>query len=390
MTKPPPVHVDRDRLPRVLGTYDAGAPGPTVAIVAGVHGNEPAGIQAARRLLHALRQAATPVRGRLVALAGNLSALAAGQRFVRRDLNRLWTADQISRLEETSPAHDDTEQAEQRALLSVLRALSREARAAGRELVVLDLHSTSAPAAPFAVINDSLRSRALALAVPIPLVLGLEESVRGALLDYTADAGHEFVMLEGGVHDAPETVELLEAGVWHVLVAVGAVRREDVMDLAQRTARLRRAASGSPRVAEVLYRHEIVPGDNFRMHPGFRSFQPVRAGEVLGRDRTGPVLAPIGGLLLLPLYQERGEDGFFIARAVGRAWLTVSRTLRALRFDRFLGLLPGVSCDHGRRGVVLVELRTARWFVVEMFHLAGYRRLPARDGWAAFRHRHTS
>jgi succinylglutamate desuccinylase len=372
----------------VLGTYDAGVAGPTVAIVAGMHGNEPAGIAAAQRLLSALRGATARLRGRLVALAGNLSALAAGQRFLERDLNRLWTADQITRLEGTPPADDDTEQAEQRALLSVLRTLGREAEGAGQELVVLDLHSTSAPSAPFAIINDTLRSRALALAVPIPLVLGLEESVRGALIDYTADAGHEFVGLEGGEHHAPATAELLEAAVWHVLVKLGALRREDVPDLAAHAERLRRAASGAPGVVEVLYRHEIAPGDDFRMEPGFRSFQPVRAGHLLARDRRGPVAAPLDGLLLLPLYQERGEDGFFIARPVGRGWLTVSRVLRALRVDRVLPLLPGVSHHSEHRDVVLVNRHAARWLVVEIFHLAGYRRLPTRDGRAAFRHRH--
>jgi succinylglutamate desuccinylase len=371
----------------VLGSYDTGGEGPILAVIAGLHGNEPAGILAAQRVLAGLRDGALPFRGRLVALAGNLGALAVGQRFIARDLNRLWTAHQIAQLEEAAPESDDPERAEQRALLGVLRALAREARSRGRELIVLDLHSTSAPSAPFAVINDTLRNRGLALAVPVPLILGLEEAVRGALLDYTADAGHEFVMLEGGQHAAPDTPDLLAAGIWHVLVGLGAITAAAVPGFDQHRARLREAADGAPRVAEVLYRHEIQPHDGFRMNPGLASFHTVHAGDIVAHDRTGPVRAPLSGFLLLPLDQERGEDGFFIARPVGRKWLTVSAVVRGLRLDRLLPWLPGARRDPQHHDVVRVDRRIARWGVVQVFHLAGYRRLPARDGRLAFRSR---
>lgn len=375
------------QLPRVLGSYDTGGEGPTLAVIAGLHGNEPAGVLAAQQVLAALRDGALPVRGRLVALAGNLAALAAGQRFIARDLNRLWTADQIAQLDDAPPESDDPERAEQRALLGMLRTLAREARSTGRELIVLDLHSTSAPSAPFAVINDTLRNRGLALAVPVPLILGLEEAVHGALLDYTADAGHEFVMLEGGQHAAPETAELLAAALWHVLVGLGTIGAVAVPGFAHHGARLRQAARGAPRVAEVLYRHEIQPRDGFRMIPGLTSFHAVHAGDMVAHDRAGPVRAPLSGLLLLPLYQERGEEGFFIARPVGRKWLTVSAVMRGLRLDRLLPWLPGAQRDPHQHDVVRVDRRIARWGVVQVFHLAGYRRLPARDGRLAFRSR---
>jgi hypothetical protein len=99
------------------------------------------------------------------------------------------------------------------------------------------------------------------------------------------------------------------------------------------------------------------------------------------------VRAPLSGFLLLPLYQERGEDGFFIARPVGRKWLTVSAVVRGLRLDRLLPWLPGARRDPQHHDVVRVDRRIARWGVVQVFHLAGYRRLPARDGRLAFRSR---
>ena len=82
---------------REIGRYDSGAPelGPTLLVVAGVHGNEPAGVTAAERVLAALRERDLGLKGRLVALRGNLGALAAGRRFLGRDLNRGWSAASI-------------------------------------------------------------------------------------------------------------------------------------------------------------------------------------------------------------------------------------------------------------------------------------------------------
>jgi succinylglutamate desuccinylase len=52
------------------------------------------------------------------------------------------------------------------------------------------------------------------------------------------------------------------------------------------------------------------------MEPGFRNFQSVSAGKLLARDHHGEVRAPLSGILLLPLYQAQGEDGFFLIREV--------------------------------------------------------------------------
>ena len=55
------------------------------------------------------------------------------------------------------------------------------------------------------------------------------------------------------------------------------------------------------------------------MNPGFRNFEPVSAGQILGQDRSGDVVSPEGGHLLLPLYQPKGDDGFFLTREVHTA-----------------------------------------------------------------------
>jgi len=42
----------------------------------------------------------------------------------------------------------------------------------------------------------------------------------------------------------------------------------------------------------------------------------VRAGTLLARDKAGEIRAREDGIVVMPLYQGQGEDGFFLGRAV--------------------------------------------------------------------------
>lgn len=356
--------------PRLLGRHSGGRPGPTVVITGGVHGNEPAGCAAALRVLARLRADAMPLRGELWGVAGNLRALAAGRRFIDRDLNRRWLREDIARIVNAGPeeAAEDHEQLE---LLEVLAPLLARG---GPPVVFFDLHSTSGPAAPFSCMADVLRNRKIALALPIPVVLGLEEVLDGSLLGYLCDLGHIGVAVEGGQHADPDTIDCHESAVWIMLVAAGALAPEDVPDLAAHRGRLAGRALGLPPVAEIRHRH-VVRRDRepFVMLPGFENFQPVTRGQIVAHDARGPVHAPIAGLMLLPRYQGLGDDGFFIGRAVSPLALHVSAALRRLQLDRLVPLLPGIRRDPARADHFIADPRVARSRVVDVFHLFGYR-----------------
>jgi succinylglutamate desuccinylase len=102
---------------------------------------------------------------------------------------------------------------------------------------------------------------------------------------------------------------------------------------------------------------------------------PIEVGQRLARDHHGPVLAPEGGLLLLPLYQGLGEDGFFVARRVRPFWLVVSALLRRLRLNALMPLLPGVRRHPEQPDVLVVDTRIARVYPLEVFHLFGFRKV---------------
>lgn len=328
--------------------------------VGGIHGNEPAGALALERVVERLETDTSLVRGDVLALAGNLSALRAGKRFIDGDLNRRFTR-----------RPTDTRVTEDRERQELLGALDEAFASARGRVVLLDLHTTSGRGAPFGVFADTMASRNFARRFPVPLVLGLEEQLVGTLVDLVGLQGHVAIGFEGGQHDDPRSIDNLEAVVWIALVELGLVaRRAD----AERRA-LGHAVAGAPRILEVTYRHAVSPEDEFAMLPGFGSFQLVERGQIVASDARGDVASPNDGYLLMPLYQKQGDDGFFLVRRVRVIWLWLSSMLRYARAGRIAHWLPGIDRVEGRAHRISVNRHVARWYSMEFLHLLGFRRV---------------
>ena len=375
MTEAPGTLADAEPAPRLdldehrLGEHDQGLPGPLFLFTGGLHGNEPGGVQALRELLAALGQSAGPFHGRLVCLAGNLEALRQGRRFLDADLNRVWAGRLTGpRTGAGEPGHE----AQARDRLAA--ELEAELAAARGPVVLLDLHSTSGQGAPFSIIGDTLQNRRIALALPVPVILGLEENVEGSLLGELGELGHVAIGFEGGQHTAPDTSRNLLAAAWLALESAGAFGDSSPPAVGEARSRLAKAGAGLPAIVETRYRHHVEVREEFEMLAGFDNFDPVERGALLAHHGGSEVRAHEPGRVLLPLYQGQGQDGFFLARDVRPFWLGVSAWLRALGAPRLLPLLPGVRRVAGVRGCLEVDRRLARWWVLEVFHLCGFRR----------------
>ena len=350
-------------------------PGPTLIILGGIHGNEPAGVLAAERVWLRMQKRRAALHGEVVLLRGNTRALAQRVRYINADLNRQWTAENVRAAELERGASAVSELLEQRELLMVIREAINRARG---EIYFVDLHTTSAHGQPFATVGDTLRNRGFALAFPLTIVLGLEEQIDGTLLEYVNNLGAITMGFEAGQHEAMTSVDNHEAVIWIATAATGNFRREDLPELDQSRSVLKRA-SGGMKVVEVRHRHAIVPEDHFKMQPGFRNFQAVRRGKVLARDRAGAVKASETGLILMPLYQALGDDGFFLVRKVKRFWLTLSALLRKLKVGHYMHLLPGVRRDPFNENFLIINTRIARILPLQVFHLLGFRKLRWTD-----------
>ena len=359
----------------LIASIRGALPGPTLIILGGIHGNEPAGVLAAERVWLRMQKRRAALRGEVVLLRGNTRALEQRVRYINADLNRQWTTENVRAAELERGTPEVSELLEQRELLTVIREAINRARG---EIYFVDLHTTSAQGQPFATVGDTLRNRHFALAFPLTIVLGLEEQIDGTLLEYVNNRGAITMGVEAGQHEAMTSVDNHEAVIWIATAATGNFRREDLPELDQSRSVLKRA-SGGTKVVEVRHRQAIVPEDHFKMEPGFRNFQAVRRGKVLARDRAGAIKASETGLILMPLYQALGDDGFFLVREVKRFWLTLSALLRKLKVGHYMHLLPGVRRDPLNENFLIINTRIARILPLQVFHLLGFRRLRWTD-----------
>ena len=357
---------------RRLGRAGGRRPGPTLLCVAGIHGNEPAGIHAVRRVLPALQDRDDQIGGQFVALAGNIEALRHGRRFVDRDLNRAWTSERIIELRAGAATNGTVEDREQTELL---REIEKVLEAADGPVYALDLHTTSGPGGVFSAFTDSLPHRDFASAFPVPMIFGLEELVDGTLLNLLSEHGIVAVTVETGQHDEPAAVDRAEAALWIAVVAAGLLPEHAVPQLVEARKRLERDVEGLPRALEMRQKRDVHDGDGFVMEPGYSNFDPVKAGDVVAHDARGEVVVEEDGRLLMPLYQEQGEDGFFLVREFSPFWMRASVAMRRAGLSRIVTWLPGVRRAVDNPDEVVVDKHIARFFARQLFHLLGFRQL---------------
>jgi succinylglutamate desuccinylase len=356
---------------RVIASLGSAERGDTLIVVGAVHGNEPAGWEASRRVAAALADREEHLEGRVTFMTGNRRALALRRRFVDRDLNRAWTTPVVERIRAEGPGNsvEDMEQAD------LIRELDDLVATSSGTTWLLDLHTTSATGGAFSTVADALPARELALRLPVPLVLGLEEMVDGTLHDWIGEHGVVTVAFESGQHTEPAAVDRAEAAIWLILEATGLIHPTHLPEAAEARKLLARDSAGLPAALEMRYRHPVEDADGFAMTPGWANFQPVRKGETLAEDSDGPVRSPERGRMLMPLYQEQGEDGFFVVREFSAFWLWVSEALRRAGLAGGVHLLPGVRRHPDRAGVLVVNRRVARWYALQILHLLGFRRV---------------
>ncbi len=364
---------------RIIGRYSGESKGPTVICIGGLHGNEPAGIAALERVLERLKDLKCEFKGELIGISGNLEALDRGERYIDEDLNRIWGPDTIDQIlaADVQPQPSSMEQLERRELIEVFVEYCQKQNS---PVYFVDLHTTSAIGSPFITISDTLRNRNFTKNIPVPRILGIEEQLNSTLLNYLNEWGFITIGFEAGQHDDRNSVENCIAVLWIILSHSGCLDPKLVPEYEESLTTLKSASMDDSSYYEVVYRHDIQGGDNFLMKPGYVNFQAVSKGEVLAKDIDKDIVSPQDGIVFMPLYQKQGTDGFFIIRRINPLWLKLSSVLRKLGVDRLLPYLPGINRQDGNDRCLAVDLRIAKWYLIELLHLLGYRRKTVTDG----------
>jgi len=264
-----------------MDVYELGEGEPEVAVVGAIHGDEPCGARAVRRLLDSDPDVERAVR----LIVANEAALDAGVRYLDTDLNRAFPGDP------DAEAHEDQ--------------VAAELLAAVEGCTTLAIHSTQSSAEPFAVIDSMDEvARAVAPHRPVDVVIQTDAFTEGRLIEHPhtleVEAG-----LQGSEGAADNAYWLTRAflAATGVLSAPGA---DDVVD------------AGGRDDVEVFRLRDRIPKPEAETYEVFaRNFERVEVGEAFAAAgdeqlRADESFYPV----LLSPYGYRDQFGY-VADRVG-------------------------------------------------------------------------
>ena len=283
-------------------TFGSARPGPHVAVVALLHGNEIAG---AAVLDGMMRAGVRPLRGSLTLGFANLPAFArwdpqhpTGSRFLDEDMNRVWdpaVLDGPRRSSELDRA---------RAMRPLVDTVD----------VMLDLHSMLWPSDPLILCGPTPRGLALASALGVPgLAVADSGHVTGPrLIDYprftSPDTTATACLVEAGQHWQAATVVVAQACTDALLRHTGLAHGPDAV-----------ATAPPPMRRAVVTTTVTAATSSFNFVQSFRGGDVVpRRNTLIALDGTAEIRTPHDDcLLVMPsLRPSRGHTAVRLARFI--------------------------------------------------------------------------
>lgn len=351
---------------RIIGKIKSQHKGATMVFFGGIHGNETAGVFALNEIFKSIDP--NQVKGTIYGISGNLKALKNNQRYLDLDLNRVWLNKNISGLGNKETWNN--EDVEQQEIYNTLIQILKEETG---PFYFIDLHTTSSKTLPFITINDALINRKFSSQFPVPIVLGIEEYLEGPLLSYINQLGYVSLGFESGQHDDLSAITNNVAFIYLSLVFAGILDKNIVVGYDDYYDRLTKASDQDKEIYEVVYLHRLSKTEDFKMKPNFKSFQNIRKGEQLATEQNKSIESPYNAKIFMPLYQVKGDEGFFIIKRIPPFFLRLSEIIRKLKMDTFITILPGISWKDKQKGILKVNLRVTKYLAKQIFHLFGYR-----------------
>lgn len=308
-------------LERIIGQYTGEGKGPLLIAIGGMHGNEPAGVEAIELMFKMLEvepitNPAFRFNGRILGLRGNLRALETGKRYIVKDLNRQWTPENVERIKNVPVEDLDSEDLEMKEIMKVVDDQISSYKP--DKIVLIDFHTTTAFGGIFTICTDDPESIRIAIELHAPVIKGMLNGIEGTTLHYFNSNNFKpettAVCFESGQHNEELSVNRAIAALTNCMRTIGCVKAKHVEN--RHDSLLIEYSKGLPQLAQLISTKRIKPEDDFQMMPNFNNFQKVKKGELLAKDKSGKIYAPEDGLILMPLYQKQGDDGFFLIKTI--------------------------------------------------------------------------
>ena len=300
---------------RIIGEYGSYNTGKLFIVFASIHGNEKAGYNALVKLFDFFEKEKPKFKGKIIGLLGNISAFEMDQRFIHKDLNRQWYPTKIIKLSALPFGLLNTsEDIEQKQLLDNLQYILHQQKDK-EDILMLDLHTTSAKGACMSITNLHKESVEYAKLFPSPVIDKMTAIISGTTLEYFYHLGIPGIAFESGQHDDPESAQRAFSAMISLFTGLNIIDNNYKAQFSKEIEELRIYNKDLPFVSVVKHLHYIDDEDEFEMKKGYINFQKVKKGELLGKDKSGDIFCPLDGLILMPLYQKKGSDGFFIIKS---------------------------------------------------------------------------
>ncbi|MBT8327818.1 MAG: succinylglutamate desuccinylase/aspartoacylase family protein [Bacteroidia bacterium] len=292
---------------RIIGEITGDGEGPLLIFIGGIHGNETTGISALEKVFNEFSFGTTQVKGRAIALRGNLEAIRQNIRYLSMDLNRIWDVKHFKRA-------NDYHAAEVYELLELRRIIEKELKGDFSRAYLIDLHTTSAPTIPFLVTKDTPDNISFVENLDVPYVTGLIGYLDGTMLGWMCEKGHCGMAFESGQHHSRVSIIKHEAFV--VLSMFYSGFMPDLSDslVSELHEILDDELKPKHNHFELIKRYKIDEEEEFKMEAGFSNFQKIIKSEVLAKNKHGDIVSDVNGNIFMPLYQSKGDDGFFIIK----------------------------------------------------------------------------
>lgn len=254
--------------------------GPRIGFVCNVHGNELCGRKAVHRVLKKYEIES----GSLFLIDGNQEAALLDRRFVKSDMNRMFTEKQLSK----ENAKDDLARAQY--LASAIPGLKLDQ--------IVDFHSTSSEMKhAFSVVFPGVEH--LAEIAPVVPISGFKGIVKGTLIEWMIDKGIPSLVVETGEHYSTKAVNIAEQVVLSVLSHYGLITLKEPLKMTKRPS------------YEVFEHKQVKDAASFTLSKEYASFDKLAPNELIAHDDKHEYRAPDekGLYILMPATQDNVRKG---------------------------------------------------------------------------------
>lgn len=267
---------------------EAADSGPTVGVLGGVHGDEPGGIEVVNHLLNNL----VIERGTVIAMLGNMAAIAARKRYTDANLNRSFVPTNIAAPPSSPQANESRRAQELMPYLDQCNAL-------------LDLHEFKDPRVqPFIICERNARATALRIGAPV-ISFGWSTTEPGGSDGYMYNQGKEGLCYELGSFKTRRR---------NVSVGIGAVRR--FMAAQGLTDEHLPPLFDNPLFvqADITFRRT---SENYQLARAFNTFERLVPGEPIATLDGVQIRARENQLIIFPETNPRlGDEAFTLGTIV--------------------------------------------------------------------------